>query len=166
MFIDGKDIPRKDTARYLGIFLDKKLNYKEHVKIKRNELNLRLRQMYWMLGSHSPISLANKRLIYLTILKPVWCYGIQIWGCTADSNRLVIQRFQNKVLKIITGAPWFIRIEEIHKDLKIATVDETIQAYAQKHEHWLHNHPNCSAIQLLDSTVDRRLKRRHPVDLI
>lgn len=42
MIIEGKDIPRRDSVQYLGIFLDKKLNYKEHVKIKCNELNLRL----------------------------------------------------------------------------------------------------------------------------
>lgn len=67
MTIDGKDIPRRYLARYLGIFLEWKLNYKEHVKIKCNELSLQLQQLYWILGSHLPISLSNKFLIYQTI---------------------------------------------------------------------------------------------------
>lgn len=164
--IEGKDIPRRDSARYLGMFLDKKLNYKEHVKTKQTELNLRLQNLYWLLGGRSSVSLANKRLIYLTILKPVWCYGIQLWGCTANSNRLIIQRFQNSVLRIISRAPWFVRNEELHKDLDMATVNETIQGYARRHEQRLHNHSNPLAIQLLDTTQEtRRLKRRHPIDL-
>lgn len=51
MTIDGKDIPRRDSARYLGIFWDKKLNYKEHVKMKHNEFNhfnLLLRQFAYI----------------------------------------------------------------------------------------------------------------------
>lgn len=90
---EDKDIPHKNSARYLGMFLDKKLNYKEHIKIKCNELNLHLRQLYWIFGSHSRISLVNKCLIYLTILKSVWCYELQLRGPIADNNRLTIQRF-------------------------------------------------------------------------
>jgi len=41
----------------------------------------------------------HKLVLYKLILKPVWTYGIQVWGCTKPSNIAIIQRFQNKVLR-------------------------------------------------------------------
>jgi hypothetical protein len=41
------------------------------------------------------------------VIRPVWNYGIQLWGCPSESNIQVIQRYQNKVLvlKCIVNAP-------------------------------------------------------------
>jgi len=61
--------------------------------------------MYWMLGSKSQLSIENKLPLYKAILKPIWIYGIQLWGTAANSNMEIIQRFQNKYLKIIVNAP-------------------------------------------------------------
>ena len=52
-----------------------------------------------------PLSLENKLLIYKTVLKPVWMYGIEIWGCASKSNKAVIQRYQSKLLRFITKRP-------------------------------------------------------------
>ena len=81
-----------NTRQDLDIFLDQRLNYQTHVKAKWIELNLRLRKLYWIFGHRSQLSLANKYL---------WYYGLQLWDCSADSNREVIQRFQNRVLGYI-----------------------------------------------------------------
>jgi hypothetical protein len=45
----------------------------------------------------SQMTINNKLLIYKQILRPVWQYGAQLWGCSKPSNINVIQRFQNKV---------------------------------------------------------------------
>jgi len=39
------------------------------------------------------------------ILLPVWTYGIQLWGTASNSNLEILERFQSKVLRIITDAP-------------------------------------------------------------
>jgi len=51
--------------------------------------------MYWIIGRNSPLSLENKLLIYKTVLKPVWTYGIELWGCASKSNIEIIQRYQS-----------------------------------------------------------------------
>jgi len=38
----------------------------------------------------------NKLVLYSQMLKPMWTYGIQLWGCAAQSTIAVIQRFQIK----------------------------------------------------------------------
>jgi len=80
--------------------------------------------MFWLMRAKNKISLANKRLLYVAILRPIWTYASPIWDCAADSNLRILQRFQNLVLRRITGAPWYVTNEQLHNDLEIATVKE------------------------------------------
>ena len=65
-----------------------------------------------------PLSLENKLLIYKTVLQPVWTYGIELWGCATNSNIAVIQRYQTKLLRTITNAPWYGNIH-LPKKIKL-----------------------------------------------
>ncbi len=159
-------IPMANAVRYLGLHLDNKLNWAEHVRQKRDFLNIKFRKYYWLMGRHSKLSLENKRLIYLTVFKPVWTYGLPVWGTTKDCHREVIQRFQNKVLRTITGAPFYVSNAQLHNDLCIDTIEQTYKLHIERYIRRLHNHPNITAIQLLDDSDDvRRLNRRHFFDL-
>jgi hypothetical protein len=105
--------------------------------------------MRWLLGRNYSLSLHNKLLLYNQILKPVWTYGIQLWGCTKPSNVDIVQRFQNKVLRNVVDAPWFVRNSDLHRDVGVEVVGREIQRFSQKHEDRLHQHENVEAIQLL-----------------
>ena len=123
--------------------------------------------MYWLIGRHSSLSINNKLLLYKQVLKPVWTYGIQLWGCTKPSNVNIIQRFQNKVLREIVNAPWYLRNDNLHRDLEMEFVFKEIYKFAESHEKRLHHHVNVEAIQLLDNTdIVRRLKRTKPFELV
>ena len=97
----------------------------------------------------------------------MWTYGIQLWGCTSQSNRNIIQRFQSRVLPGIVDAPWYIRNDNLHKDLDVETVDSVIKKYTQSHEQRLQRHINLEALQLLNNDGQvRRLKRTKPFELV
>jgi len=159
-------VPHASSARYLGVYLDQRLTYKEHIRAKRMDLNLRLARLRWLLHRQSALSLSNKRLLYVATLRPVWTYAAQLWGCALKHLRMQIQRFQNKVLRIITGAQWYVRNTVLHEDLRTATVDEVVQHYADRYLRRLLRHPNLLALDLLDnSQTICRLCRTHPLDL-
>jgi hypothetical protein len=73
------------------------LRWKVHVKEKRKELGLKYKKVCWLMERRSALSVHNKLTLYKQILKPVWTYGIQLWGCTKQSNIGIIQRFKSKV---------------------------------------------------------------------
>jgi len=142
------------------------LSWKVHVKKKREELGLKYRQMYWLMGGRSALKTHKKLVLYKQIFKPVWTYGIQLWGCTKPSNIAIIQRIQNKILRAIVNAPWYVRNADLHRDLKMEMVTAEIKRFATKHEERLHHRDNVEAIQLLDnSELLRRLKRTKPFEL-
>jgi len=119
------------------------------------------------MGRYSALSVYNMLMLYQQVLKPVWTYSIQLWGCTSQSNRNIIQRFQNRVLRGIVAAPWYIRNNNVHKDLDVETVDSVIKKYAQSHEQRIQRHINVEALQLLNNDgLVRRLKRTKPFELV
>ena len=70
------------------------------------EPKLKWKKLNWLLGKKSKLSIENKLLIYNHILKPICTYGPQL--CTSEKNITIIQRLQNKVLRIIVNASWYI----------------------------------------------------------
>lgn len=147
--------------------LDAKLRWREHIKKKLEEIRLRLRGMYWMMGHRSQLAIYNEILLYKQVIKPIWTYGIQLWGCASKSNINKIQVCQNRILREILNAPWFIRNSDIHRDLKMATVKEEIKMAAQRYKIRLQEHVNIEAQHLLNTQgLTRRLKRIKPSDLV
>ncbi len=65
-------------------------------------------------------------------------------------NNSIISK--KKVLRGIVNAPWYIRKNDLHKDLQMEDVNTVIKKLARNHEQRLHNHVNIKAIQLLDTT--------------
>jgi hypothetical protein len=88
---------------------------------------LTLTKMHWLLGRKSQLSTTNKLLLYKTIPKPIWTYGIQLWGTVSTSNIEILELFQSKVLRMIVDAPWCVSISLIRRDLSFPTVKEEIR---------------------------------------
>lgn len=166
VYLKNSELPQTEDVKYLGIHLDRRLTWKKHIQTERKQVGLKLQKMYWLLGKRSQLSQENKVLLYKAILKPIWTYGIQLWGTESTSNIEILQRFQSKILRIITDAPWYVTNETIHKDLGILTVKAEIRKTSQNYLSKLEAHPNPLAINLLDnSEVVRRLKRYDVLDL-
>ena len=57
-------------------------------------------------------------------------------------------------MRIIVNAPWYIRNDDIHRDLGVETVADEIRGFAVKHEnHLLYQQENVEDIRLLDNSA-------------
>jgi hypothetical protein len=112
---------------------------------------------YWTLGRKSELALANKLLLYTTILKPIWTYGITLWGTACHSNIEILQRFQNRVLRMSVNAPWYIPHSLLHTDLQMSTVRDEIMKFSTNYRAKLVTHPNELTSILLVEPSPRRL---------
>lgn len=164
--LNGLIIPQNVEIKYLGLYLDRRLTWKKHIFAKRKQLGLQLRKIYWLIGRKSKMSLKNKLLLYKSIIKPIWSYGIQLWRTASNSNIEILQRFQSKILRIIVNAPWYVSNETLHNDLRICTVKEEIRKTIVKHKDRLQDHPNSLVTSLMTRPAYvRRLRRKIPQDL-
>jgi hypothetical protein len=166
--INSQIIPCKTNVKYLGLHFDRSLTWRTHIKLKRQQLAHKTRQLYWLLNQRSQLSLENKLLLYKAILKPIWTYGIELWGCSRPSNTKILQSYQSKTLRLITGAPWYITNRTLHEDLQVPLISEETKHRAQKHCQRLSTHRNqliCRLVQSHSHITTRRLKKTWPEDL-
>jgi hypothetical protein len=152
------------SSQNLGLHLDRKLTWHRHIFTKRKQLGLTLTKMYRLLGCSSRLSLPNKLLLYKSILKPIWTYGIQLRGTASTSNIEILERFQSKALRIIVDAPWYVPNSHIRRDLQLASVKE-ILSYSSQYSARLSTHPNDLIVTLMELPGNRRLRRHVPNDL-
>jgi hypothetical protein len=122
-------------------------------------------KMYWLLGRKSKRSTSNKLLIYKTILKLIWTYGIQLWGTASTSNIEILERFQSKAFRMIVDASKYVPNTVIRRDLQIPAVKEEIRRYSSQYSARLSAHPNDLIVNLLELPDNRRLQRHLPNDL-
>ena len=139
--LNDKQLTQTDDVKYLGIHLDRKLTWRKHITAKRKQLDLKLRNLYWLTGRKSQLSLANKLLVYKVILKPIWTCGVQLWGTASTSNLEILERFQSKVLRIITGAPWYVPNTVLKSDLQVPTVRQEVKNYSATYRQRLDDIP-------------------------
>jgi hypothetical protein len=66
-----------------------KLTWKNHIKARRCQLELKLKNVYWLMNKKSELSVENKLTIYKAILKPVWTYDVELWGCSKPSKKIL-----------------------------------------------------------------------------
>ena len=155
-----------------------------HMVDKTKLLKSELKKFYWLISRRSNLNMQRKITLYKAILKPIWTYGIQLWGTASNSNIEILHRFQSKTLRSLINAPWYVTNETIHRDLKIPTVKEELSKFSNKYNLKIptvkeelskfsnkyniriNNHQNSLVIQLLNMTDQiRRLKRHYPLDL-
>ena len=111
---------------------------------KRKALGLKHRTMQygWLLAVQ--LSLENKLLL---------------WDIASISNIAIIQRYQSKILRMITPTPRNISNDQLCKKLSIPTVNREIQNIITNYKIRICNHPNPTMSGLLCHTFSR-LKRR------
>lgn len=152
-------VPSVNEVTYLGVHLDRRLTWKKHIEAKRDQLRHKSRGLHWLINPRSPLRLEYKVLLYNSVIKPIWKYGSELWGNASSSNIDVIQRAQSKVLRTITGAPWYIRNEDIHRDLGIPLVKVEISQLQEKYKRKLSTHQNPLARSLNQVSQQSRLRR-------
>jgi hypothetical protein len=145
--------------------LYRRLTCYKHIFTKRRQLGIALIKMYWLLGHKSKLSINNKLLIYKTILKPIWAYGIQLWGTASTSNIEILERFQSKALRMITDALWYVPNMVIWKNLQIPTVKHKISRYSYHYSKRFSMHPNELILNLQEPPETRELRKNLPTDL-
>ncbi|GBO45706.1 putative RNA-directed DNA polymerase from transposon X-element, partial [Araneus ventricosus] len=139
-------------VKYLGLILDSKLTFHSHIKYNTDKFWAKVHVIIPLIGRKSPLSLNNKVLLFKQILRPILTYASQIWGLAAKTHLKKVQIMQNKILRIMTNAPWYIRNDVIHKDLKLESAENHIQVLSRKFFQQITRNTNPTILEQLNFT--------------
>ena len=105
------------VVKYLGIYLDTKLLFKNHIEKSIKKANgICFSSYYCLLNRKSPVSLDSKLRIYKSCIRPLMTYGCPVFANAAKCHINKMQLLQNKILRMILNVHWsdFKSTEEIH----------------------------------------------------
>ena len=117
---------------------------------------------------HTHTKTTDSTKISDAIIKPIWSYGIQLWGCAKPSDTQIIQRIQSKTLRIVFNAPWYVSNKTLRKDSRIPFVEDKIIRMTNRYILNLTGHSNeqVNQLHLPPPEARRRLHRQWPTDVL
>jgi len=117
--LDSTPIEQVDHLPYLGIELDSRCSFEEHVRGLTSKLNRAL----GILKRTAPyLPLTTRKMLYNSLVLPHYDYCATVWSCTSQHCITRLQRIQNRAMRIILNAPPRSHIEDLLDTLKWMSV--------------------------------------------
>ena len=128
--LHGEDIEYVPRCPYLGVILDRRMNWKPHVEVLRGKAHGSLTALSPLLRSSLPSR--TKLLLYKTYIRPTMTYAAPAWAFITKSSMLRLQAVQNRALRLIGGYDRYTRNDFIHSDLQIVKLKSFMKHLALK----------------------------------
>ena len=123
LVLNGDHLDHVEHCKYLGVDIDKNLNWNVHVE----ELSKQLNCMVWTLARlRKFLPLNSLIVIYKSIVQPKIDYAITLWGYSTDANVNKIQRMQNRAIRAILNNFDYVNFRgiELIKSLRLFNIKQ------------------------------------------
>ena len=116
--IEGTTIAQVNKAKFVGVMIDDKLKWKDHILYISNKISKEIGVIIKarVLGTNSLLSL------YYSLVYPYFTYCGQIWGATYLYNIEIVSKLQKKIIRIICFKNRLHHSEPFMRKLDILTV--------------------------------------------
>lgn len=138
--IEGYLIPWSNSVKYLGLVLDQKLTWNEHVSQLRLKGMKAFSALNPLMNRRSILSSKTKLNIYSTLIRPCITYGCPVWSNTSKTNHQKLQVLQNKALKLAFNTPFRTNLTKLHDTIHFPTLFQFILKLTKKF--YLTTNPN------------------------
>ena len=122
--IDNKDIKEMKSIKYLGVYIDCHLKWKEHILEVSKKL---ARGIGILLKLRHFVNLASLVQVYYFIIYSFLTYGIIVWGNTYSSNLQPLIILQKKAIRIITFSDFRAHTSPIFKQLSLLKLCDVVE---------------------------------------
>lgn len=123
-----------DNLKYLGILIDKNLNWKAHIDSLKN----RIRKLIPLFKKVRHLGCTHTtKIVYYALCRSLISYGIIAWGGTSKTTLLKLERAQRIIMKVILFKPLRYPTSELYKEFKILSVRQLFIKVAIMKQHKL-----------------------------
>ena len=133
---NNSKIHRSKSCKFLGLTLDDKLNFNEHTENLLNTLT-KTGTAFKLIKNH--VCHKDKHKLYNAYFNSKIKYGLETYGLTSNKNLKILQRQQNRTLKIFFNKDRRTRTKELHKELNILMIrdqrNKCLAEIVHKHLH-------------------------------
>ena len=131
VFINGRAIPRVNSAKYLGITFDSKLTFEEHIETIVSKASSRM-AILKRLSFKKQTSSQTKLLMFKAMIRPLWEYSCAAFIASSAAAIQKLQIVQNRCLRMCLNVTMYDRIKvgKLHEDLGIEMVADRFKNLA------------------------------------
>lgn len=122
--INGDNVEEVSTQKLLGLYIDKELNFTEHV----DEICKKLGQRIGVLNKikrHLPLK--ERKLYYNAMIKPIMIYGSTIWSICSSENFERVFKLQKRAARVILDVDTRERSAKLFKELSWLPLHDEIK---------------------------------------
>ena len=121
LIINREALVEITSFKFLGIFIDSKLTWKNHINFISNKLARNIGIIKKLQNKLSGNSLA---LLYNILVQPHLYYCTILWGGAYSSNLLYLQRLHKRALRLITFSKFNAHADPLFSRLKILKIKD------------------------------------------
>ena len=134
--MNGSELNRAHHMRYLGVIIDDKLNWIQHITYVKTKISKGIGIMYKARNYLNKKCMSN---LYHTYIYPYLIYCIEVWGNAPKCHLNPILLLQKKIIRIITYSHYLAHTESIFQELQILPIHKIfisrIGVFMYKHVH-------------------------------
>ncbi|EFA13663.2 putative RNA-directed DNA polymerase from transposon X-element-like Protein [Tribolium castaneum] len=123
-------------VKYLGTYIDTRLNFFKNTKYLISKASAALKNMYSLMNRNSKLTPQNKVLMYKTIFRPILTYAAPVWCHLSDTAFKPLEVFQNKCLRLALNESRYARIV----DLQERSATTSLRAFVNKLSNNFYSH--------------------------
>ena len=120
--IAGARIPWRASVKYLGVIIDKRLNFRRQVDYVRQKTDSKMNVLK-VLNSLSGVNASILKNIYTAIAQSTLEYGAVTFGMMAANNIARLQTAQNQGMRLILGVPRGTSAKMMRHELQMLPVE-------------------------------------------
>ena len=135
-------IPRAPQVKYLGVLLDSKLLFSNHIKTTSQKALGVLCKLFPLLARDSTLPVTTKLALYKLTIRSILTYAAQVWSSTSTSNLKHLQITQSKCLRVIGNLPKRTPIQQLHALLQVQPLNEYIYNLTTSFFNKCYSHPS------------------------
>jgi hypothetical protein len=134
--IGNDEIKRKTKIKFLGMTIDDKLDWTDHVRHVRNKISSGI---YAINKVKHFMNRKHLLTLYYSLIYPYLDYGISLWGSTCQTNKRKVFVMQKKAVRIISGAKYNDHTDPLFTKLKILKLEDIHELQIAKYMYALNN---------------------------
>ena len=133
--IENELIKLSDTAKFLGMFLDYRLNWNVQTSYIKKKMSCAL---YILNSTKHVVDTFHLKTLYYTLCHPYLTYGIILWGSAARKYLRPIEILQNKAVRIITNSTYNCHASQLKKSLDVLKLHDNLKVEVSKFMYFFH----------------------------
>ena len=112
--INNVILKRTNSLKYLGVIIDYKLNWTQHIDHVKKKISKGIGIMY---RAKNYLSKLSMRKLYYSYIYPYFIYCIEVWSISPHTHLKSLLLMQKKIVRIMTFSSYYAHTAPIFKDL-------------------------------------------------